>query len=1035
MTSIFLSLLSLGLCSDFEPGLTLRIWDVGRPIDFLAEIGPGQTPNIDRVIGQVDFSGFESFGSPPDYFYAEVSGVLHLEERGEYVFSLSSDDGSRLHILDVEVVNHDGIHPSGSKTGSIRLDAGQVPIRIEMFENTGEESLRLEWKTPGSREFVLVPSDVFLTEKEVTRVVSPGPKKYLDGRQHLSPGDGLVVSGVHPNWEVERLRPEGFEPSVGGMAFLGDDRLLLSTFTPNNNGALREATNGSLWVLEGVVGGPWSDVTVAKVADGFHDPCGVVVVDGEIFVSHREGIDRLWDENGDGTFESREVFAQPWVGDNYHHFSFGLVEHEGWIYGTISTAIYFSNTIKADQVEGSVVSMNGPNPPNRGTVYRIHSKSREVEFIAGGFRTPNGIGVSENGEVYVADNQGAWLPTSKLVHVQPEEFYGHYNGLAVSKRYPNGGFPSRYLKNGESRPAVWLPQNEVSNSPTTPLEIPNGPFAGQFFLGELTMGGIRRVQLEEVEGEVQGAVFRFTQGLESGVNRMVWGPDGCLYVGGTGSSGNWSWNGTRFGLQRLKPTATSTFEIQSIHALPDGFNITFTKPVDRGWLANPHHFDLRQWRYHATAQYGGPKREEQRLVVTEAIPLDGGRSVRLMVPGLREGSVVHLRMDPQSVAGEDLWSQEAWYTLNRIPGGVPAREVDLQALPAFDFFEHGDVRLEATFTSANGKTPRLAFQSRYWVPELPLGRDKSSEHHVEAIFRAPRFDPEGRKLTSACLKEMRLNGEVVHADVIYDRPNASDRAEVPFGPLRHDDDGGCSITNLKVFVLDDEVDLPDVEGLRVLVFSKTQTFRHDSIPEGHACLRRLAQRHGFVVTSTEDAAIFNPQSLDEFDVVVFMNTTGDVLNEKQQSAFQSWYRASGGFLGVHAASDTEHEWNWFGQLVGARFRCHPAVQTARLVVMDHGHPATAHLGPTWVRTDEWYDFNSEGPHEGCNCLLRIDENTSLGGRTGPWHPMAWSHEFDGGRSFYTALGHTKATFSEPAFEQHLLGGLAWVADQPAQARP
>ena len=136
-------------------------------------------------------------------------------------------------------------------------------------------------------------------------------------------------------------------------------------------------------------------------------------------------------------------------------------------------------------------------------------------------------------------------------------------------------------------------------------------------------------------------------------------------------------------------------------------------------------------------------------------------------------------------------------------------------------------------------------------------------------------------------------------------------------------------------------------------------------------------------------------------MVVFMNTTGDVLNDQQQSAFQSWYQSGGAFLGVHAASDTEHEWDWFGQLVGARFRCHPAVQPARLVVMDHGHPATAHLGPTWVRTDEWYDFQSEGPHEGCNCLLRVDENTYSGGRTGPWHPMAWSHEFDGGRSFYT----------------------------------
>ena len=1034
MVSIFLSLLFGAFDSDLEPGLTLRIWDLGRPVELLAEIGPGQTPNVDRLVSHVDFSGAASFGSPADYFYAELSGMLKVDNPGEYVFSLSSDDGSRLWINDEEVIDHDGVHPAQPKRGSLFLKSGQVDIRIEMFENTGEESLRLEWKTPLSQEFTLVPKDVFLTKRGVTRVVSPGPKKYLDGRQSLRPGDGLVLSGVHPSWDVERLRPEGFEPSVGGMAFLDDGRLLLSTFTPVNNGVLRKATNGTLWVLGGAVGGSWSDVTVHKIADGFHDPCGVVVVDGEIFVSHREGIDRLWDENGDGTYESREVFAQPWVGDNYHHFSFGLVQHIGWIYGTLSTAIYFNNTIEADRVEGSVVSMNGPNPPNRGTVYRIHSKSKKLEFIAGGFRTPNGIGVSENGHIYVADNQGAWLPTSKLVHVQPEEFYGHYNGLASSKRYPNGGYRSRYLTNGESPPAVWLPQNEISNSPTTPLEIPNGPFAGQFFLGELTMGGIRRVQLEEVEGEVQGAVYRFTQGLECGVNRLLWGPDGCLYAGGTGSSGNWGWNGTRFGLQRLKPNGKTTFEIHSVRALSDGFTITFTSPVDREWLGDPDHFALRQWRYHATAQYGGPKRDEQRLVATEAIASDDGLSVRLKVPGLREGSVVHLRMDPQSVDGQALWSQETWYTLNRIPVGPSAYEVDLQTLSALSAFEHGDVRLETTFTSNSGKSPRLAFHSEYPLPQMLLSGDGGEEHHIEAIFLAPKFDPEGRILVPACLKEMRLNSQVVHSNVFYEHTNGN-RPAKSFGPLSRDDDDGCTLSKLKLVVVDDEVEMPSVEGLRVLVFSKTQTFRHDSIPDGHLCLRRLAQQHGFQVTSTEESELFNRQTLEEFDVVIFLNTTGDVLNEHQQAAFQSWYQSGGAFLGVHAASDTEHEWDWFGQLVGARFRCHPAVQPARLVVMDHGHPATAHLGPTWVHTDEWYDFKSKGPHEGCNCLLRVDENTYAGGRTGAWHPMAWSHEFDGGRSFYTALGHTKATFSEPAFEQHVLGGLAWVAGRPVNSQP
>ena len=1027
--------LSLGVFSEYESGLTLQVWEIRRPIEFLAEIGPGQTPNIDRKVDHVDFANSSEFGAPNDYFYVEISGNIRIENPGLYEFSLSSDDGSQLWINNKLVIDHDGTHAAEPMMGSISMDTGSHAMLITMFENAGEEVLRLKWKKPGDVGFTLVPSEVFTTQKGVTRVVSPGSKKYLDGREFLEAGNGLVLDKVHPGWTVDRLRPDGFEPSVGGMAFLPDGRLLLSTFTPNNNGVLRSKTNGSLWVIDGLVDGTWKDAVVDKIDDGFHDPCGVVVVDGDIFVAHREGIDRLWDVDGDGDFESREVFAEPWLGDNYHHFSFGLVEHDEWIYGTISTAIYFNNTIQADRVEGSVVSMNGPNPPNRGTVYRIHSKTREVEFIAGGFRTPNGVGVGNDGDIYVSDNQGAWLPTSKLVHVRPGEFYGHYNGLASSKRYPNGGYRSRYLRNGESPPAVWLPQNEISNSPTTPLEINKGPFAGQFYLSELTMGGIRRVQLEEVDGEMQGVVFRFTQGLESGVNRLIWGPDGCLYAGGTGSSGNWSWNDTRFGLQRLRPTEEEVFEIHSVHVQPDGFEIKFTKPVDAAWLSNPHHYQLRQWRYHATAQYGGPKRHEQRLVATQAHASADRRSVRLSVPGLREGSVVHFRMDPQTVTGEELWSKEAWYTLNRIPGSSPAVEVDLTALPSVDSFDHGDVRLEAVFTTTNGKTPKVAFQSSYLLPPVPVTGGSSVQHHLQAIFRAARFDPEGRMLTPAKIDEVKLNGEIVCSGLVFEKPNVNSRISSPYGPLSFSEEDGVSTQLLKCYVLNDEIEMPAVDGLRVLVFSKTETFRHDSIPDGHACMERLATQGGFSTTSSEDSAIFNSNDLAKFDAIIFMNTTGDVLNESQQSAFQSWYRSGGAFVGVHAASDTEHEWEWFGQLVGARFRCHPAVQPARVVVMNHDHPATAHLNSTWVRTDEWYDFKADGPHDGCNCLLRVDENTYSGGQTGPWHPVAWSHEFDGGRSFYTALGHTKATFSEAAFEQHLLGGLAWAASISQQNQP
>jgi len=651
----------------YEPGLTLRVYDIGRPMERLAPLREGQTPNVDRRIDAVDLRSASDFGGPDDYFAAEVSGFVRVDAPGDYLFGLASDDGARLTIGGVVVVTHDGLHAATTRTGSVRLEPGLHPLRIEMFENDGQESLALSWRVPGARAMEAVPASAFFVEAGVTRVVSPGLKVVLDGRENLRPGDGMPLAGVHPGFVVEAIRPAGFEPQVGGMAFLPDGRLVVSSFTPMNNGVLREAPNGSLWVLGAVVGGDASTATATKIAGGFHDPCGVAVVDGDIYVSHRDDITRLRDADGDGAFETREVFVAPWTSDNYHHFSFGLIEHGGWLYGTLSTAIYFENTLKADGVRGEVVSMNGPNPPNRGTCYRVNLATREVEFLAGGFRTPNGVAVTGAGDVLVTDNQGAWLPTSKLIHVKPGRFYGHSNGGQVSERYPEGGAPSLHADEPVSPPAVWLPQNEVSNSPTTPLEITRGPFAGQFYLAELTMGGIRRVFLEEVGGELQGAVFRCTQGLEAGVNRLIAGPDGCLYAGMTGADGNWSWKNTRFGLQRLRPTGGTAFEYHSVRATPDGFAVRLTRAVDPAWLAEISNYTIEQWRYEPTAQYGGPKVDLEALAVAHAAPDADGFGVRLVVPGLKAGRVVRLRADPVSAAGEAMWSTEAWYTLNAIP--------------------------------------------------------------------------------------------------------------------------------------------------------------------------------------------------------------------------------------------------------------------------------------------------------------------------------------------------------------------------------
>jgi type 1 glutamine amidotransferase len=210
----------------------------------------------------------------------------------------------------------------------------------------------------------------------------------------------------------------------------------------------------------------------------------------------------------------------------------------------------------------------------------------------------------------------------------------------------------------------------------------------------------------------------------------------------------------------------------------------------------------------------------------------------------------------------------------------------------------------------------------------------------------------------------------------------------------------------------------------VLVFSRTAGFRHGSIPAGVKAVEALGERHGFAVDATEDPAKFKTGHLGRYAAVVFMNTTGDVLDDTQQAAFESYIRAGGGFVGVHAATDTEYDWPWYGKMVGARFLGHPAVQTAVIEVIDRDHLSTAHLPEHWSRTDEWYDFTLVDVDR--RVLARLDESSYEGGKMGDDHPFAWCHEFDGGRAWYTAGGHTDACFTEPAFLAHLLGGIRWA---------
>jgi len=214
---------------------------------------------------------------------------------------------------------------------------------------------------------------------------------------------------------------------------------------------------------------------------------------------------------------------------------------------------------------------------------------------------------------------------------------------------------------------------------------------------------------------------------------------------------------------------------------------------------------------------------------------------------------------------------------------------------------------------------------------------------------------------------------------------------------------------------------------RVLVFSKTAGFRHSSIGVGIAAVKKLGQENGFSVDATEDAGAFTSKNLAGYRAVVFLNTTGDVLDAGQQDDFERYIQAGGGYVGIHSATDTEYDWPWYGRLAGAYFNGHPNnpnVRKATYRVLDKNHPSTQGFPDTLVREDEFYNFKSIDPT--IHVLIEIDEKSYKGGTNGDHHPMSWYHDFDGGRAWYTNMGHTEATFSEPLFLRHLLGGLRYA---------
>ena len=218
-------------------------------------------------------------------------------------------------------------------------------------------------------------------------------------------------------------------------------------------------------------------------------------------------------------------------------------------------------------------------------------------------------------------------------------------------------------------------------------------------------------------------------------------------------------------------------------------------------------------------------------------------------------------------------------------------------------------------------------------------------------------------------------------------------------------------------------------GKELLVFSHTKGYRHTSIEKGHAAIQKLGKENGFNVTISEDPKLFTDESLKKYAAVLFLSTTGDIFNANQEAAFMRYIQAGGGFVGVHAAADTEYGWPWYGKLVGGYFDSHPKQQNAKIKVSCDGHLGCKHLPAEWTRWDEWYNYRDVQPD--LKIIASLDETSYEGGNMENKHPIAWYHEYDGGKAFYTGLGHTDSSYIEEGFLKHVLGGIQYAMDHKA----
>ncbi|HEX6925217.1 MAG TPA: plastocyanin/azurin family copper-binding protein [Longimicrobiaceae bacterium] len=466
--------------------------------------------------------------------------------------------------------------------------------------------------------------------------------------------------------------PEGVVLEVGGMTNLPGGQLGIAT------------RRGDVWIVDDPYMEAGTQPHFSRFARGLHEPLGLAYRDGALYTAQRGELTRLVDRDGDGRADRYEtVYSWPLSG-NYHEYSYGPVfTPDGNMLVTLNLAwIGYGASLAKWRGWAIEITPDGQMTP-----------------IATGLRSPAGYGYNLDGELFYAENQGDWVGSGGITHLERGDFAGNPAGLIWTNEpesplrlrpedVPDTGEPEYVVAQrvpGLKPPAVWFPHTVLGIS-TSDILVDStggrfGPFAGQLFVGDQGHSKIMRVFLEKVDGVYQGVVFPFREGFSSGVLRMIWGTDASMFVGMTNRG--WASTGRApFGLQRLVWTGEMPFEAQKVEARPDGFEITFTRPVDPASAADPTSYAIQSFTYHYHHTYGSPPIDQQVHPVTAVEVSEDGLRARLQVEGLRQGYAHEIRMSGvRSAEGEPLLHDTGYYTLNRIPAGERMRTTSTSERP------------------------------------------------------------------------------------------------------------------------------------------------------------------------------------------------------------------------------------------------------------------------------------------------------------------------------------------------------------------